>query len=166
MKLNKNSISARLYRWFYMVDYLPMNLCPYFWKLVIVYLTLLPYLLIYAPKKIFDVISGDNSDDKMERLGGGLLMYFFILCLISLGFFVASAFTTFYEGTVGYAFFVPGAIVAFLIVVLSVLGFAGWIIDKRREKPHSNVLVEYAKAKYNKYCPTIEWEDESETNQD
>ena len=31
MKLNSNSVTARLYRWFYMNDQMPKSLCPYFW---------------------------------------------------------------------------------------------------------------------------------------
>ena len=49
MKLNSNSISSKLYRWFYGTKELPNNLCPYFWKLVLAWLVLIPYSLVCLP---------------------------------------------------------------------------------------------------------------------
>jgi hypothetical protein len=42
MRLKSNSISARLYRYFYGTEIMPTSLCNYFWALVLAYLLIIP----------------------------------------------------------------------------------------------------------------------------
>ena len=85
MKLDQNSISARLFRWFYATNGMPKNLCPYFWKLVLMWVFILPYTILSLP-----VILRDWKDPyyrtTLERMGTGVLVWFFLgiaICMLS-----------------------------------------------------------------------------------
>lgn len=183
MKLKQNSISARLYRWFYITDNMPSNLCPYFWKLVAMWVLLGPGALISAPMMIV------NRGEKMEwpsRIIGGALLYFVAYILMLMVF----------------------APISYLMIGISekywnfqLGGFTGWVltiaclivlfivrkVEKRKEEkarkrspyiwdeegnyvtnpdyeefepktPRTYILKEFIKAKYNRYCPKIDWE--------
>ena len=90
MKLNQNSLSAKLYRWFYKTDTMPTNLCPYFWKLVTAVI-LSPLFAIYTLP--YEIINYKRSrrDTYNVMLGKSLVCWCFItpiICMISpLGFF-------------------------------------------------------------------------------
>jgi hypothetical protein len=90
MKLNKNSVSSRLYKWFYGVsEYqgLPNNLCPYFWKVVLMYLTIIPYTLISIPVVVYDMFDKqyENGERKTgERLGISVGIYIGLFILTTL----------------------------------------------------------------------------------
>jgi len=85
MKLNKNSISAKLFRWFYGTSELPTNLCPYFWKLVMAYVFVIPLFIISFPYIIIDKNSCNESLG--HRIGLGFVCWIIfsasIVCLIA-----------------------------------------------------------------------------------
>jgi hypothetical protein len=165
INLNKNSITAKLYRWFYNVDTLPQNLCPYFWKVVIMYL-LLPFLGI--PALIGHLIEKDcNAFTKS------------ILTIAVTVFFTA--------GLIGIGSLIVSPIVVFNWVVLNIKpndmygnmmvgGLTGWfslfiygfwvggvelykyLTNKKTNTPkESNIILAFVKAKYHKYCLPINW---------
>lgn len=179
MKLNSNSISSKLYRWFYGTNDLPNNLCPYFWKLVLAWLVLIPYSLVGLPSIIMEITDKDykyNDVSTGKRIGIGALVYiliFFVGCMLSsIGwFFVLPAKDSFYyfAGTVGFLLWVV------TIVIGVIEGFKalkewnynrkikydenGWRIYDSHKEEKTYLVVEFAKAKYNKYCPKIDWID-------
>jgi hypothetical protein len=124
MKLNQNSISSKLYRWFYGTNDLPNNLCPYFWKLVLAWLVLIPYSLVGLPSIIMEVYDKDykyNDVSTGKRIGIGALCYillFFIFCMLSFigWFFVLPTKGSFYAfaGSIGIFVWI-GAIVIGII---------------------------------------------------
>ena len=178
MKLNKNSVSSRLYKWFYGVsEYkgLPNNLCPYFWKLVLMYLTIIPYTLISIPVVVYDLFdkryeNGDRGTG--ERLGVSAGVYIGILILTSLittivGFFTPIETKSFWEfcQLLGCMMWVALIIVG---VIQGVKYLREWstrdegYYDKTQDKwvtkkTKVNLTTEFIKAKYNKYCPKIDW---------
>lgn len=180
MKLNSNSISSKLYRWFYGTNVLPNNLCPYFWKLVLAWLVLIPYSLVCLPSIIMEIADKDyryNDVSTGKRIGIGALAYiliFFVGCMLSsIGwFFVLPTKDSFYGfvGTVGILLWVA------VIVVSVIEGFKalkewnynrkikydenGWRIYDSHKEEKTYLVVEFVKAKYNKYCPKIEWNDD------
>ena len=81
MKLNKNSISAKLFRWFYRTSELPTNLCPYFWKLVMAYVFAIPVFIISLPYVIVDKDSRNESLG--NRIGLGIVCWFGLFLLIA-----------------------------------------------------------------------------------
>lgn len=87
MKLKENSITARLYKWFYNVNQLPQSLCPYFWKLVLMGLLIIPYVIASAPVLIWSIFEKDADGVSIgEKLGVSFIIYCGIVasfCLLS-----------------------------------------------------------------------------------
>lgn len=177
MKLNSNSISSKLYRWFYGTNDLPNNLCPYFWKLVLAWLVLIPYSLVSLPTIIMELCDKDykyTDNSTGKRIGVGVLCYFLLYCigcaLTLIGwFFITPEKDSFYmfAGTVG------GIVWFTAIIIGSVEGIKvlkEWNYKRKRKydengrriwgepkEPKTYLIIEFTKAKYNKYCPKIDW---------
>ena len=180
MKLNQNSISARLYRWFYLTDSMPTNLCPYFWKLVLMYTLLTPTTILYLPLFVIK----NESTEQGERIA----ISFFSWILVFGAFLMIFPITYFFYGwfpddsyfgsfqTIGIILWIGASLIG---VTFGIVHF----INKRREnklrktykyiwdefgdyvpnpnyvpyEPKPNILVEFIKASYHKYCPKIDW---------
>lgn len=180
MKINRNNLSARLYRWFYITDEMPKTLCPYFWKLVIMYMLILPVGIINLPLIIFN--ENDEFDNWGERFGIGVLCYTFLF-LISLMLFSIVTIPIWGLFENDYKHFQLGGIMVWSVAITVFIGFLmvkliNKIKDKKRYKRmgytldedgnwvrtgvvvknKSNIITEFIKAKYNKYCPKIDWE--------
>jgi hypothetical protein len=161
MKLNQNSLSAKLYRWFYKTDTMPTNLCPYFWKLVTAVI-LSPLLAIHTlPYEIINY-KRRRRDTYEDILGTSLVHWVIIIAVICM------------ISTLGLFFHTPDK--DSLLMVMMVFGFCVWAsliifgiiwsIFKTKEYLKSkksddektdNIIVEMVKAKYYKYCPKIDW---------
>jgi hypothetical protein len=161
MKLNQNSLSAKLYRWFYKTDTMPTNLCPYFWKLVTAVI-LSPLLAIYTLP--YEIINYKRSRwDPYDDMLGISFVYWAIItaviCMIS---------------TLGLFFYIPNK--SSLLWVMMAVGFCLWSClilvgitwaivktvvylesKKSDDEKTDNIVVEMVKAKYHKYCPKINW---------
>jgi len=174
MKLDHNSLSAKIYRWFYQVYDMPSNLCPYFWKLAFMYLVIIPYSIIVLPKIIFRKDSG--SDD--VRIISSLLIW----TIAFFGFTAIYSPVTYLIWGVGPKNSGMDALqrVGLIVWVVSVVALILlWIFNlkpsKRNQKriwsneeydyidnpdyrPSFLVITkEFIKAKYYKYCPKIDW---------
>ena len=178
MKLNQNSVSAKLYKWFYAVsEYqgLPNNLCPYFWRMVLMYLTIIPYTLFSIPVVVYDMFDkGYNNGDRKtgERLGISVGIYIALFAVAALitaivGFFIHIEPKSFFE-----FMFVGGCIIWVGLIIIGIIeGIKHlreysttnksyyseeenkWVYKKTKV----NMTAEFIKAKYNKYCPKIDW---------
>lgn len=187
MKAKRNSISARLYRWFYFTDEMPNNLCPYFWKLVIAYTLILPLTAICIPVILKELKEGHYSEeDWFQRIalsgviwGMGFLSFLALFSPITL-----LIWGWFSEKSLFHSWQFVGIIVWSIVLVVLLTTAISYVISKRKEKkrkraqeymwnedgewvpnpdyvPHEerkNLLVEFIKAKYHKYCPKIDWE--------
>jgi len=165
MKLNKNSVNARLYRWFYNVDLMPRSICPYFWKLILMWLLVIPYCVWLAPVYIIHRLTGERilnvkQSDKFEYafITNSLL---FISIILLLG--VSSLFVN-YENVLLKALSEVGVISLFtslfIIILLLFLRFITRpkklkMSDVREDKP--SIILEFIKSKYNKMCTVIDW---------
>jgi hypothetical protein len=186
MKLNQNSISARLYRWFYLTEDMPKNLCPYFWKLVLMYILLIPCSVLYLPITIARIEATETG----ERVALGFFSWLAVFGAIVMLFPITYFFYGWFPEkshfgawqNVGIALWICAFIIASSLGLLRIL-------NKRKEKmrmkhrqyiwnedgeyvsnpdyvpyePKPNILIEFVKAKYNKYCPQIEWKNEINT---
>jgi hypothetical protein len=161
MKLNQNSLSAKLYRWFYKTDTMPTNLCPYFWRLVTAVI-LSPLLAIYTlPYEIINY-KRRRWDTYGDMLGISLSCWCLIAAIISM------------ISSLGFFFYIPdkssllevimgvGCIFWGCLILVGII----WGIIKTKEYLQSkksddektdNIIVEMVKAKYHKYCPKIDW---------
>lgn len=182
MKLNQNSISARMYRWFYLTYDMPQNLCPYFWKLVIMWVLIIPYGLISLPV----IIIKQEPDEWGIRPLFGAFLYLFLFVIFIALFPLTYFFWGWFDHNSTFGKWQVGGILIWAVVLMCT---AVWgvimIIDKRKrikrhrqtmyiwtdegdyvtnpdyvlyeDKP--NIISEFIKAKYNKYCPKIEWKE-------
>lgn len=182
MILKTNSLSAKYYRWFYgyCETGLPKNLCPYFWKSVFAWLIAIPYVIFSIPvilKETFDKDYKNGDHSTGARIGLSIFVYFALFILFLLGLSITLFFTSYtkgsflYEGAIGgVTLWVAGA---FFGIGLLIKGIFEYFKNRKREKryqeiikkggrffeeiPKENVIIEFIKAKYNSYCPSIEW---------
>lgn len=176
MNLNLNGISARLYRWFYATKDMPQTLCPYFWKLVIAYLLFIPWAIISLPIRVI----GIDTDSSGEKFIMSLILWTCV-CMGLCGLFSITAFWKFYDeqtflGKVQRAGIITLIIVTLLSLAIGIVYLVGHIKDRRTIKqleyiwsdegvvknpdyiaPKPNLVKEFIKAKYHKYCPKIDW---------
>lgn len=168
MKLKTNSISSKLYRYFYGTNLLPDNLCEYFWKLVIAYIFIIPTSIIYLPiilTEIYNIITNQSQRNDLhviEKILFSVIIYlglFFIVAMLSLIglFFIPLEKESFF----GFLIQVGILTWAILIIVAIVWGVFK-LIDYCNKKPYkpnkTSIIKEYILAKKNKYCPRIDWE--------
>jgi hypothetical protein len=166
MKLNKNSTSAKLFRWFYGTSELPTNLCPYFWKLVMAYVFAIPLFIITLPDVITDKSSSQESLG--GRIGLGFGGWFLLSALIAaLTPIVLFWYTPDKDSLLQHLIFC-GISEWVIGLILGIIWFIHYLNDKiqerkweRRNLPkkekRSNIIVEMVKATYYKYCPKIDW---------
>lgn len=175
MELNSNSLIAKLYRWFYKQNEMPNSLCPYFWKMIMMYVLIIPYSIISLPQIIFELITKERSEGPRMALGAilyimlffGLTIIFTLITLPIWGYFPSDSIGITFQitGSIG---FLGGLSVLFthLIITYRQNRTRKFIFDKKTdgyirnpkykgEKP--NLVKEFIKAKYNKYCPKINW---------
>ena len=166
MKLNKNSISAKLFRWFYRTSELPTNLCPYFWKLVMAYVFAIPLFIISFPYIIIDKYSWTLSHG--NRIWKGFVYWFILFLLITaltpiMLFWHTPVKDSLLETSIEIGVFtwVGG-------LTLGIIWFLNYLREKSLERKwqsenlpkkekRSNIIVEMVKATYYKYCPKIDW---------
>ena len=173
MQLSKESTTASLYRWYYATKNMPQSLCPYFWKVVIMYLTIIPYTILSLPHMVLN--GKDKSSAWGEKPGSGFLIW------VGLGL-VASMFwslTVFFVGLFPKDSFAQGMQILGLMlwavaIICTVIFGSKWLYGKYKDskikydeygyriweptKPKEpNLVVEFVKASYNKYCPKIDW---------
>ena len=166
MKIYEDSINTKLYLWFYSTNEwdLPKNLCPYFWKLVIMYILIVPYSIFCLPivlSDIYESVAKNNRStiNTMDRVYLSIVLYLVLFLIVSLlsTFIIPWTDPNSFLGKAG-----RGAIIAW-IVIIGIASYEGIkylrrrsrISEKKEKSP--NIIVEFTKAKYYKYCPTIEW---------
>ena len=179
MKLNQNSIPAKLYRWFYGASEMPKSLCPYFWKVAIVYLFIVPFFLFTAPHNL--VSFKDSSRDGFgERIAVSLMLWIFLAFVISM-LSVFGLFWAMPKRDSFYFFSVTSGVICWIAaVVFGSIELYKHLKEKKAERDYRkknydtngnwipyedrvyqkkpNIIVEMVKGTYNKYCPKIDWE--------
>ena len=173
MQLSKNSLSAKVYRDFYYTQRMPDSLCPYFWKLVLAWLFTILFFPLLIPVYIIKKISKDTETGSLGvKALIGFLLYVALLFLFSIGVFISSIWITYRINTIMYQLFVGGGIVLTVICLGSSYIGITYLIKYMKNKSikydengikvtaqeNPNLVAEFIKAKYNKYCPKINWE--------
>lgn len=191
MKLNSSNLTTQLYMWFYGISEskLPKNLCPYFWKTVFMTIMIIPYVTVCAPVVLFELIlkllkRDDGKFSTSERFWISIAFYVVVLC----GSAMVTAITLFWTSYgKSQPILLQLSMLGIMLWAITIL-LGGYALIKacfealaeyKRNKrynrvlsgqesyePKVNIMVEFVKAKYNKYCPTIEWttSNNSETN--
>jgi hypothetical protein len=161
MKLNQNSLSAKLYRWFYKTNTMPTNLCPYFWKLVTAVILSPLFAICTLPYEIINY-KRRRRDTYSDMLGTSTAYWCLIagvICMIS---------------TLGLFFYIPNkSSLLWIMISVGLICWASLILvgiiwgifatvkylesKKSDDEKTDNIIVEMVKAKYHKYCPKINW---------
>ncbi len=156
-----------------MTDEMPQNLCPYFWKLVFMYIFIIPYSIIVLPSIIMK-----DPDGNDVRFATSIIIWM----AISLGFLAIYAPITWMIWGLGPKDTLFGSLQfgGFMIWVVGIvlLGIWGAITYANRKKNQKyiwsedeyeyienpnyrpsffTITKEFIKAKYNRYCPKIDW---------
>ena len=166
MKIKTNSIHAKIYRFVYSSD-LPMNLCPYFWSLIWAIVVFIPDLIIKLPVLLWNLTTDTNQKtEKKEQRGIGFAVYvltgIFILWIISTYNLIKYWFNC-YSYNNQFAEIGGFINIIFMFIILVILYAAydyeiGEFKDSLLNKSENNIIIQFIKAKYNKYCPKIDWE--------
>lgn len=171
MEANINSFTAKLYRWFYFKYQMPENLCPYFWQCVWMYLTIIPYSIMSLPFILFPKLEKPiGVCTNANRPFMGMISYFVLFCIGCMGFTAATIWTAsdakidLLEPVylIGFVWWAALFIVGLIGMMRSII--KSGIIKKlfqpkvKLYAPRSeSIIISFVKAKYNKYCPKIEW---------
>lgn len=161
MKLPKRSWHFKLYSLHYGETPYPSNLCPYFWKVIWALIVFIPLQLISLPGHIWNKIENGTTDwrDGFQEnnsfiKGIGVYGIAMILCSI-VNFWLCITGIWNIDYGVNEIFAVLGALVQSILLIVLIV----WIIKKTMNKSSKpNILTEFVKAKYNKYCPKIDWD--------
>jgi uncharacterized membrane protein len=168
MKLSKQSWHYKLNKLY--THGVPRNLCGYFWRTVWYCVALIPTALLFIPFWIISLL--DKEDRIFDKTGtqGFVDQYPAVLLLDAILFTGYSMITMFFIWHTDIKGFdairmVFGGIGWFLVLIGIAYGIEQKIRERRKGKQKQkrpNIFVEYIKAKKNKYCPIIEWEDEND----
>lgn len=182
MKLKTNSLNAKLYCWFYGKDKynLPNNLCPYFWKLVLAWVLVAPYSLFCTlyilTYEVFDN-KYENGDHKTgERLGISVLFYGIIFILFLMINVIVRVFVDYDPNSNFSNLLGPGIMIWVIVICVGVYEGVNALVkhikqsrikydkdgyriypEAKEKKP--NLIIEFVRAKYGKYCPKIDWKE-------
>ena len=162
MTLNYNSLNAKLYRYFYDADSMPDSICPYFWKLLMAWVFVIPVSLFSFPAVIAEIITKQSYG--LGRLFMSVVLYMALYCIVSMVFTVL-IFTNHYDsesiivkmGSAGILIWVV-AIVITVIAILELIQKKSQVEHLRNsDKVSDSVIIGFVKSKYNKYCARITW---------
>jgi len=172
MKISKNSWHARLNEYIYGVYYIRNVdcLCPYFWGTILAMFALplwligrgIGYIIDHTPDN-WHAPKINMSYDTKERLGN-IMAYGFLIFMVSI-MIIGLAMAIVEYGVIHVLFWVGvavgfiGGIIGFIFLMSLVKGrYDDWRHDHPKEhKP--NLFMEFVKAKKNKHCPMIEWDE-------
>ena len=160
MKASTKSWHYLLYRSTY-VKYPPNNLCPYFWSLIIAILLYIPITILRLPELIRMLIMERKIeiDEKTSAMGANMWVIITILSgftILHINLIKAMFNTYSYDSSLANI-----TVIIDLIIIAIVAGHLIYknIYEKEPNK-ETNIVEEFIKAKYYKYCPKIEWVDE------
>ncbi len=173
MKLRKHSWHYLLYNATYQ-SYVPSNLCPYFWKLLFAivsfpvnFIMTLPVFIVDKIIKIWDKDGFELNDEVYFSIKYlcAIILYlagFIAFCMLSMWFFPFMAkhgnkseiSNIWLAGFIGW-----GVVIFFLLRAFAFYVYGKLSSGKKVYKEKSpNILSEFVKAKYKKYCPRIDWQ--------
>lgn len=175
MKVYENSLHAKLYKFTYSSN-LPTNLCPYFWKLVFGFLVFIPNFLLQLPALIYNLFKREYDDDCGDNRSTGFAFWIVVLILYLYGritYNMILAFMNYNPYDLKWAS-------AGMVINIAIIVIAMWFVSKKLYENYKykktvakggvyaedepSIIEEFIKAKYNKYCPKLEWKENNLQN--
>ena len=174
MKLSKNSWHARLNTYIFGEYYTRSVdcLCPYFWGTILAILCLplwlighgIGYIIENFPETGWHAPKLNMSYDTKQKIGNivgyGFLVFIAVIAIIGLTMAIIE------YGIIHVVFWIGigiGFICGFIVFASAMFWIKEKYDDWRSDHPKEhkpNLLVEFIKAKKNKHCPLITWEEE------
>ena len=145
------------------------------------YLTIIPYVLFSIPVVVYDLFDKqyENGDRKVgERLGISVGVYIALFVLAALISAIAAIFLKVDKGSLFEFLVVGGCLFWAGLTVIGVIEGVKYLreysttnesfYDSQQDrwvtkKTKVNMTTEFIKAKYNKYCPKIDWVGDNES---
>ena len=174
MKLNINSSTAKLYRWFYGTSKMPESLCPYFWKLILMWTFIIPYSIVCIPAIVMEKRDPGETFKTGERASISFIVWVAIVGAISMLFSISLFWYQYPKDTLGMNLQMLGFILWLIGTVYGIWHGIQWLINKYEdskikydadgyriwnpEPKQDSIIVSFIKASYNKYCPRIDWD--------
>lgn len=147
---------------------MPNNLCTYFWKSVLLFIVLIPYLILSLPIMLIIYLNNDDGSEfgTITRPFVGVIIWAVLYIILAMGLAISIFWwegerKSFWGETqfLGVVFWIVGGILG---IIFSIEYFIKRRIKRRRNsEPSSNILTEFVKAKYHRYCPKLEWDDDN-----
>lgn len=153
MTLNYNSFNAKLYRYFYDANSMPDSICPYFWKLLMAWVFVIPVSLFSFPAVIAEIITKQSYG--LGRLFMSGVLYMLIYCIISMVFTVLLFINHYDSESIIVKMGSAGIIIWLLVIVITVIETVKYL--RSSNKVSDSVIIGFVKSKYNKYCAKITW---------
>ena len=126
ISISKVSWHANFYKWFYQVWILPTSLCPYFWKLLLALILIIPVFSMSLPIYIYNIFKKEDNrlinDDfnHLLRCCMGVVCYLLVVFLSRGALFIYHYFTGMFYSIGEFTCFVV-TICLFLGVLLVIL---------------------------------------------
>ena len=153
-----------------MTQKMPQSLCPYFWKLAIMWVFIVPYTVITLP---IVVLKYESRNSTSERAALGMLLWLFLFVAFSMVSLIGIFWIDPEKNPTFRGLFIAGIVGWVVAAVFGVVGLIHWLKDKWESRhirydengyriytdpvKQDSILVSFVKAKYNKYCPKINW---------
>lgn len=164
MKASKKSIHGGLYRFTYDGEF-PENLCPYFWKLVIGVILFIPNFILQFPALIVGIFRKDPYDCFGSRcMGAGIYIatLFVSAYIVSQIHWFKAMFNAYsYDNELanaGWAIDAGIVLIIFISYIMEIRKRNKRKSEEQVQEKKPSILIEFVKAKYNRYCPKIDWE--------
>jgi hypothetical protein len=152
MTLNYNSFNAKFYRYFYGADSMPDSICPYFWKLLMAWIFVIPVTLFSLPIVVAEAIRKESLG--LFRLGVSIIIYMFTYFLVTMVCTVMLFVNDYDKESFVAQSGSTGILIWFVFIVVVII--EGFKYLKNRHE-NDTVIVGFIKSKYNKYCAKITW---------
>lgn len=153
MTLNYNSFNAKLYRYFYDANSMPDSICPYFWKLLMAWVFIIPVSIFSFPAVIGEIITKQSYG--LGRMFFSLILYVVLYCIVSMIFTVMIFFNEYNSESIIVKMGSTGILFWLLAIVITVVETVKYI--RSNNKLEDSVIVGFVKSKYNRYCAKITW---------
>ena len=155
MKLNQNSLHSKLYEFTYESN-LPINLCPYFWKLAFAFIVFIPNFILKLPSIVINLFKKDYIREEEKSFGFVCYFILFAIFIIAKSQFdlIKSIFGCYHYDSILANF---GWMIDIFVLTLVLYYFIKDKLENKSIDVSDNIIVEFAKAKYGQYCPKINW---------
>jgi hypothetical protein len=132
---------------------MPDSICPYFWKLLMAWVFVIPVSLFSFPAVIAEIITKQSYG--LGRLFMSVVLYMALYCIVSMVFTVL-IFTNHYDSeSIIVKMGSAGILIWVVAIVITVIETVKYF--RNSDKVNDSVIVGFVKSKYNKYCARITW---------